>query len=306
MPDEEKEEVQTRQAPLCPGGFLYEIKAGDTFYALARRYGTTVEAIMAANPGVDPRKLQIGQLVCIPVALPPVPPVPPPVVCPGGTPYAIQAGDTFYRIALRYGTTVDALIRANPGVDPRNLQIGQVICVPVPIPIPPPAVCPGGVFYTIRAGDTLYTIALRFGTSVDAIIAANPGIDPFRLRVGQIICVPLAPVVPRTCVMALSPSVTGPAPTAGGAVWMRTDVTGQTQILVEATNVPPPAQLGANWYTSLFSWERTSFEVPLVEAPGTGVWAATTVQSLPAQFFAIGSINVYPGPVLGGLVANCR
>ncbi len=75
MTDEEREEVETRQAPVCPGGFLYEIRAGDTFYALARRYGITVEAIMAANPGVDPRRLQIGQLICIPAAAPPTPPV---------------------------------------------------------------------------------------------------------------------------------------------------------------------------------------------------------------------------------------
>jgi hypothetical protein len=87
---------------------------------------------------------------------------------------------------------------------------------------------------------------------------------------------------------------------------MRTDSVGQTQLLVEVTNVPPPAQLGAGWYTALFAFDGSSFEVPLVEAPGTGVWAATTVQSLPAQFFAAGSANIYPGPVLGGLVANCR
>lgn len=87
---------------------------------------------------------------------------------------------------------------------------------------------------------------------------------------------------------------------------MRTDPTGQTQLLVEVTNVPPPSQLGAGRYTALFAYDGSSFEVPLVEAPGTGVWAATAVQPLPAQFFAVGSVNIYPGPVLGGLVASCR
>ncbi|NLM97777.1 MAG: DUF3794 domain-containing protein [Halanaerobiaceae bacterium] len=44
--------------------------------------------------------------------------------------YVVQAGDTLYKISRRYRTTVDELIRANPGIDPNNLQIGQKICVP--------------------------------------------------------------------------------------------------------------------------------------------------------------------------------
>lgn len=305
MPDEEMEKVEATQVPTCPGGFLYEIRPGDTFWALARRFGVSLDAILAANPGVDPRNLQIGQLVCIPGQVPPPvpPPYPPPVYCPGGTPYVIQRGDTLYRIALRFGTTVDALLRANPGIDPRNLQIGQVICVPVPIPIPP--TCPGGVLYVIVPGDTIYLIALRYGTTVEAILAANPGLDPLRLQVGQTICVPVGPIPPRTCAMVLSPSVTGPAPGAGGAAWIRTDATGTTQILVSATNLPSPTVLGANWYTALFTWDSSRLEIPMVDTPGTGVWAGSTVATLPVSFFRAGSVNVWPGPVLGGLVANC-
>ncbi|MEJ6950634.1 SPOCS domain-containing protein [Natronospora cellulosivora (SeqCode)] len=44
--------------------------------------------------------------------------------------YVVQPGDTLYKIARRYRTTVDALIQANPSIDPHNLQIGQKICVP--------------------------------------------------------------------------------------------------------------------------------------------------------------------------------
>ena len=43
-----------------------------------------------------------------------------------------------------------------------NLQIGQLICIPCHT-VPPPTVCPGGIFYTIRAGDTIYLIAQRYG-----------------------------------------------------------------------------------------------------------------------------------------------
>lgn len=44
----------------------YTIKAGDTFFSIAQSHGTTVEKIQAANPGVDPKKLQVGQVIKLP------------------------------------------------------------------------------------------------------------------------------------------------------------------------------------------------------------------------------------------------
>ncbi|MGE5527568.1 MAG: LysM peptidoglycan-binding domain-containing protein, partial [Patescibacteria group bacterium] len=64
----------------------------------------------------------------------------PPVSCPGGTVYTIQAGDTLFALAARFGTTVQAILAANPGLDPNRLMIGQQICIPVPAP----PTCPGG------------------------------------------------------------------------------------------------------------------------------------------------------------------
>lgn len=201
----------------CPGGTLYTIRAGDTLFALAQRYNTTVDAIHRANPGIDPNNLRVGQIICIPGTGP--------VPCPGGTLYTIRAGDTLFSLAQRFNVTVDAIIQANPGIDPNNLRVGQVICIPGTGPAP----CPGGTLYTIRAGDTLFSLAQRYNTTVDAILRANPGIDPNNLRVGQVICIP----------------GTGPVPCPGGTLY--TIRAGDTLFsLAQRFNVTVDAVLRAN------------------------------------------------------------
>jgi len=168
-----------------PGTFAYIIRPGDTFFGLAQRFNTTVEAIQRANPGVNPNNLQVGQRICIPSG------TTPPVGCPPGTfAYTIRPGDTFFGLAQRFNTTVEAIQRANPGVNPNNLQIGQRICIPSGT-TPPPGGCPSGTFaYIIRPGDTFFGLAQRFNTTVEAIQRANPGVDPNNLQVGQRICIP--------------------------------------------------------------------------------------------------------------------
>lgn len=80
-------------------------------------------------------------------------------------------------------------------VNPNNLIIGQPICIPKQLIYPS---CPEGNYYTIKAGDTLYSLAKFYNVSLDDLLEANPEIDPDRLFVGKIICMPLA-VPPVTC-----------------------------------------------------------------------------------------------------------
>jgi len=180
----------------CPSGsFSYTIKSGDTLFLLAQRYNTTVEAIMRINPGINPNNLQIGQMICIPSAVgvptPPTPSVPTLPPCTNGFYYTIRAGDTLFLLSQQFGVSVEAIMRANPGINPNNLQIGQTICIPRAItPTPPIPACPNGFYYSIRPGDTYFGISRQFGVSIDALIRANPGVNPDNLQVGQIICVP--------------------------------------------------------------------------------------------------------------------
>ncbi|MBZ2175975.1 LysM domain-containing protein, partial [Schnuerera sp. xch1] len=80
--------------------------------------------------------------------------------CPQGSfSYTIRAGDTLFVLAQRFNTTVSAIQRLNPGIDPNNLRVGQIICIPGTMQPP----CPNGFLYTIRAGDTFFILAQRFG-----------------------------------------------------------------------------------------------------------------------------------------------
>lgn len=187
--DKRGKPVERKKCPM--GSFPYTIKSGDTFYFLAQRYNTTVEEIMKLNPGVDPKNLQIGQVVCIPTEKKPTPPPKPD--CPHGFYYTIKSGDTIYLLSQQFGVGVDDILYANPGIDPYNLQIGQVICIPKKTPHPGPGPEPhcSGVYYRVKPGDTLYLLSQKFCVSVQELMKANPGIDPNYLMVGQVLCIPL-------------------------------------------------------------------------------------------------------------------
>ncbi|MGI5901109.1 MAG: LysM peptidoglycan-binding domain-containing protein [Desulfitobacteriia bacterium] len=110
--------------PRPRGTITYKIKPGDTFYSIAKRFNTTVASLRSVNPGLNPKDLQIGQLIYIPVRRKVVP-------CPPANRYTIKAGDTFSKLARRYGIPVSTLTALNPGVNPLELQVGQIICLPV-------------------------------------------------------------------------------------------------------------------------------------------------------------------------------
>ncbi len=97
--------------------------------------------------------------------------------------YTIKNGDSLYSIAQQYGVSVSAILAANPQITNSSmLYVGQVITIPQV----------GEQIYTVKPGDSLFSIAKKFGVTVNSILAANPQIaDPNSLFVGQQIRIPV-------------------------------------------------------------------------------------------------------------------
>ncbi|MCF7669416.1 MAG: LysM peptidoglycan-binding domain-containing protein [Verrucomicrobia bacterium] len=110
-----------------------------------------------------------------------------------GTEYTVKSGDSFYKIAKDHGVSVKAIVDANPGLDPRRLQIGQKIVIPAPTAAEQSAAAPAddGNTYVVQSGDTLIGIARKFGTTVSALKESN-NLRTDRILVGQKLVLPSA------------------------------------------------------------------------------------------------------------------
>lgn len=152
----------------------YVVRSGDTLWWIARRYGTTLAAIQAANPTItDVDLILVGQVLVIPVN----------VGTGGQGAYIIQPGDNLYRIALRYGTTVEALQRSNPYItNPHWIYAGNRLTIPGAITVgdsggQPIVPIPADNVYVVQPGDGLMSIARRYGTTVEELLRLNPHIE---------------------------------------------------------------------------------------------------------------------------------
>lgn len=95
--------------------------------------------------------------------------------------YTVQAGDSLWLIAQRFGTTVDAIKKQN-GLTSNLINVGQVLKIPSSQSMP-------YIEYTVRSGDTLWLLSRRFDTTVDAIKKLN-GLAGDMLSIGQVLRIP--------------------------------------------------------------------------------------------------------------------
>jgi LysM repeat protein/flagellar hook assembly protein FlgD len=151
---------------------VHVVQSGDTLWKIAQKYGVTLDALVKAN-NLDPNKyLAIGQKLVIPVAN-----------TNPATIHVVQSGDTLWKIAQKYGITLDALVKAN-NLDPNKyLAIGQKLVIPVANTNP-------ATIHVVQSGDSLWKIAQKYGVTLDALVKAN-NLDPNKyLAIGQKLTIP--------------------------------------------------------------------------------------------------------------------
>ena len=147
----------------------YVVKRGDTLYSIARKYNTSVDNLKSIN-NITTDSLAIGQIIKLPST--------------GSTAsdtYIVKKGDSLYSIARTYNTSVDKLKEIN-NLTSNALAIGQVLKLPS-------SNASEKVVYTVKKGDSLYSIAREYGTTVDAIKKLN-NITSNTLSIGQKLLLP--------------------------------------------------------------------------------------------------------------------
>ena len=99
------------------GTIIYTVIAGDTLYSIARKYNSTIPNIQKFNNIPNPNKINVGQTIIVPLS-------PPEAII-----YTVKPGDTLYRIARRYGTLVENLIKYNYLSSPYTIYPRQQLVV---------------------------------------------------------------------------------------------------------------------------------------------------------------------------------
>lgn len=148
---------------------------GYGIYRMMNAAPVSVEVTPLATWTPTPTATRTPQPTSTPTITPTPTPIPP-------LAHQVQRGETLIVIAQEYNTTVEAILALNPDVDPNLLQVGQVLLIPAgtatPAPTPTfdpnaPTPTPGPIYHVVAPGETLITIAEKYGVSVELIRRAN-------------------------------------------------------------------------------------------------------------------------------------
>jgi LysM repeat protein len=219
---------------------IYTVQGGDTLATIAAQFGVSQQTIIATNNLTNPNVLFAGQLLTIRVPAAPASAQPTPTqqfgtggaviiapnnpaVSPTSTPipvivqpaptqqfgtggpvltvlgstYTVRTGEGLYEIAVRFGTTAEALAAVNGITNINAIQAGQVLRLPTGAtnlaietlgtggPVMPTVAA-----YEVRAGDYLELLAARYGTTVAEIAQANEIENPSVIFPGQVLVIP--------------------------------------------------------------------------------------------------------------------
>ena len=152
---------------------IYIVKKGDSLYSIAKKYNTTVEELKRIN-NLTSNILSIGQVLKLPSDKANNVEKEENTIS-----YTVQKGDSLYSIARKYDTTIDRIKDLN-NLTTNLLSIGQVLLIPTDTNLE--------TTYTVQKGDSLYSIAKKYNTTVDRLKQLN-NLTSNLLSIGQILIV---------------------------------------------------------------------------------------------------------------------
>lgn len=201
--------VETPAAVVVPGGAIaaYTIQSGDTLFSVALQFDTDVETLRSLN-NLSDDLLQVGQVLQVPAVVTQVVPGTegstagatgtagtaagtPAVQVVAGVEYVVQSGDTLSSIGERFGVSWQDIAATNNIAAPTYaIYRGQKLVIPGAQAAPG---VPGGAtgqIHTVQAGETLYSIAVQYGVTVQAIMEANNLANANLIYRGQELAIP--------------------------------------------------------------------------------------------------------------------
>ncbi len=183
------------QASTESGYFLHTVTKGQSLYSISSMYNVTIDDIVRLNPGSD-KQIREGAALKIPQATNNNSEKP--------VFHTIQAGETLYRLSVKYNITTQAICQANPGLSTENFRTGQVIIIPVKSETKQVQDTPQAAtkeettvkmndwkdMHKVERKETIFSISREYGITEEELIAANPELKKGKLKKGTFLFIP--------------------------------------------------------------------------------------------------------------------
>ncbi len=274
------------------------VRAGDTLSGIAARHGVSVERLVALNHLPNPNRIHPGQRLQL--SAPPAPSRRKPTA---SLVHVVRPGEHLTGIARRYSTSVAALVAANHLANPSYIRAGARLVIPgrssapsrgksAPAKPAKTATKAAPLTYRVRAGDSLWTIARRHGTTISAIVTANRLRSASYIRTGQLLRIPVT-------VSAGPSQVDAPKATLPSSMAARVARRGAVRKIIEEEarrfGVPVGFALAVAWQES--GWQQ---------GVRSGAGAIGVMQLLPATGDWVGAAMLHQRVNLGDTRQNVR
>lgn len=167
---------------------VHTVTAGETYWTISTKYGVSFAKLLAANNASENSWLNIGDKVIIPSDA-----YAPSASQPSGYFYhTVQSGDTFYLLSKKYSVNISELMKLNDASSATILHVGQKLRIPQNALQTTGGNSSSSAYknYTVKAGDTLWSIANANGLPMSELLEANNMNESTWLTIGQTIVIP--------------------------------------------------------------------------------------------------------------------